>query len=79
MQDLTHDKYKFLADLGIKAENLGCYRAGEWVGNGAISTSVNPSNNKQIASTKMASVEDYNSCIKAMEEERVRWAKLPTP
>lgn len=65
--------------MDIKAENLGCYRAGEWVGNGAVSTSVSPHTNKPIASTKMASVDDYNSCIKAMEDERLRWAKLPAP
>ena len=27
----------------------------------------------------MASLDDYNACIEAMQEEKVRWAKLPGP
>ena len=68
-----------MVELGISKDNLGCYRAGEWVGNGAVSTSTSPHTNKAVASTRMASLDDYGECIKAMQAERVRWAKLPAP
>jgi aldehyde dehydrogenase family 7 protein A1 len=65
-QELSHANYPFLAELGIKADNAGSYKRGEWVGNGPTFTCVNPHDNKPIARVKMGSSEDYEDCIKAM-------------
>jgi len=40
---------------------------------------VNPATNKPIAKIRMGSLADYESCVKAMESEKVRWAKTPAP
>ena len=63
---LTFHEYPFLKELGLAEENFGCYRNGEWVGDGPWFTSHNPYNNKPIAKIKMASVENYEECIKGM-------------
>jgi len=60
MEGLTHTNYGFLAELGIDADNMGCYTNGKWVGSGNSTTSINPHNNKQIANVRLASVEDYH-------------------
>ena len=45
-QDLTYDNYPFLKEVGIQKENLGCYYAGTWVGDGDILIAVSPHDNK---------------------------------
>jgi aldehyde dehydrogenase family 7 protein A1 len=61
---LTFKDYPFLAELGLTESNLGCYRNGEWVGaDGGQSVSINPHNQKQIASTTLASLSNYEECI----------------
>lgn len=78
--NLTYSQYPFLAELGLKENNLGCYRNGEWVAsNGGEVTSINPHNNKPIATTQLASLQNYEECIKAAQSEKARWAKLPAP
>lgn len=44
MLGLAFSKYPFLAELGIKAENLGALYNGEWQANNSITTltSYNP-------------------------------------
>ena len=76
---LTYNDYPFLKELGLEEVNNGVYRGGEWVGNGPEFTSVSPHNNKPLAKIKMGSVEDYESCIKAMESEKERWMMTPAP
>ena len=71
--DLAFNKYSFLADLGLSALNMGCYRRGEWVGRGDEQVSLNPHNNERVAVTKCASTADYQDCIQAMAEERKTW------
>jgi len=56
---LNFSKYAFLRELGLSETNNGCYRRGEWVGNGQSYTSVNPHNNEKIAEIKCASLSDY--------------------
>ena len=73
------ERYGFLGKLGITDMNKGCYRNGEWVGNGKEYTSLNPNDNTETARIKMASLEDYESCMSAMESEKVRWAETPAP
>jgi len=65
--------------LGLTETNLGVYRDGTWSGSGEEVLSINPATNKPIARIKMGSKTDYESCIKAMEGEKVRWAKTPAP
>lgn len=68
-----------MRELGLAETNFGCYRKGEWVGHGEEVLAVNPHNNQPIARVKLASEKDYEDCVKAMELERVRWAKTPAP
>lgn len=80
MESLTYSEYPFLAEMGVLESNNGCYRDGEWVSNGGGEiTAISPHTNKPIARTKLASVDDYNYCIKQMQKEKARWAKLPAP
>jgi len=67
--DLTYKDYPFLNELGLKEENFGVYN-GEWFGSGPIITSTNPSTGKPIARIKGASLEDYEACIKKMNEAK---------
>lgn len=59
--------------------NNSCYRNGEWVANGEEYTCVNPHNNKPIAKVRLASAQDYEDTIKAMEAEKDRWMLTPAP
>lgn len=66
-QELTFSKYAFLKELGLEEENLGCYSDGKWLSSGGEQqVSVNPHDNKAIANTKMASLDDYEATIKGM-------------
>lgn len=47
--------------------------------NGEEFIQVNPHNNKAIAKTKLASIEDYEACIQAMKSEQARWMTTPAP
>jgi aldehyde dehydrogenase family 7 protein A1 len=76
---LTFNDYPFLKELGLSETNNGCYRNGEWVGSGSEYVSVNPHNNKPIAKIMLASNQDYEDCVKAMEAEKVKWFKTPGP
>jgi acyl-CoA reductase-like NAD-dependent aldehyde dehydrogenase len=82
MQEIQtqQEQYPWLKDLELGAENQGCYRDGEWkaTGGGEV-TSINPHNNKPIGKTFLASVDDYDKCVKAMQTEKARWFKLPAP
>jgi hypothetical protein len=71
MQGFTNTNYGFLKDLGIEAENFGCYKDGTYVGNGNEHISVNPTTNKPIAKIHLSSVQDYADCIEAMKKEKV--------
>ena len=77
--ELTFSQYPFLKELGLKEVNLGCYCDGRWSGSGGEVVSVNPHDNKPIAVVKLASAQEYEECVRAMERERVRWAKTPGP
>jgi aldehyde dehydrogenase family 7 member A1 len=76
---LTYNKYPFLKELGLSEVNNGCYRRGEFVGEGPEIVSYNPHTNEPIAIVKTATVKQYNECVVSMEEERVRWTSTPAP
>lgn len=44
--EFERDDYRFLEELGLAPENLGCYGGGVWRANGPTVTSINPSDNK---------------------------------
>lgn len=55
----TFSSYPFLKELGLSETSKGCYRRGEWVGNGQTFVTVNPSTNESIATIQCASEADY--------------------
>ena len=69
MLGLAFSKYPFLAELGIKAENVGALYNGEWQANNSPTTltSYNPTTEEPIASCKGASLEDYEKALSAMQ------------
>ena len=78
--ELTFENYPFLKELGLTADNLGCYTNGTWKSTGGEDhISISPHTNKGIAKTAMASLEDYEATITAMKGEKVQWMKLPAP
>lgn len=78
-EELSYSKYPFLKELGIEAENFGAYFNGKWQGNGEVLKSVNPSTEEVIATTRGASVEEYEEAIKSMVSARAEWAAVPMP
>jgi aldehyde dehydrogenase family 7 protein A1 len=78
-KNLTFSNYPFLAELGLKETNLGCFNGKAWVGSGKETESVNPSTNKVIAKVKMATEEEYEQCIQSMEAIKEKWAEFPMP
>ena len=67
-QKLTFDQHPFLARLGLEEENMGCWNGKEWVGNGDMYTSMNPSTGEPVARIKFGNSADYNDCINNMHE-----------
>jgi len=77
--NLTFSEFPFLKELGLSETNNGVYRRSVWGGSGEEYTSINPHNNKPIAKIRLGTEEEYEDCIKAMEEEKVAWMKTPAP
>jgi aldehyde dehydrogenase family 7 protein A1 len=79
-QSFTYSDYPFLKELGLQErDNPGVYFGGNWQGSGETIVSYNPSNNKPIASVKTASMEEFNNCLKAMQEAKIIWRNMPAP
>jgi aldehyde dehydrogenase family 7 protein A1 len=51
-EELEFSQHKFLAELGIEAENLGVFNGEKWVGSGPVITTYNPSTGRPIARVK---------------------------
>ena len=79
VESLTFGQYPFLKELGLGETNFGAYFDVKWTGSGDEVVSINPATNKPIARIRMGSMADYESCVKAMEAEKLRWAKTPAP
>jgi aldehyde dehydrogenase family 7 protein A1 len=75
---LTFDKYPFLKELGLAAENQGVFN-GKWSGSGDWFTSVNPATNEPIARVRGGTVAEYQACIAAMDAAKPAWAAMPAP
>jgi aldehyde dehydrogenase family 7 protein A1 len=65
---LAFDKYPFLARLGLKEDNLGCFNGKDWVGHGSTYTSKAPATGESLARVKFGDANDYESCLTNMEE-----------
>lgn len=76
--DFTLGDYPFLAELGIEAENPGCYN-GSWGGSGTPLVSYNPATGKPIASVIQATEEDYEGCLAAMDSAQRAFGSMPAP
>lgn len=75
---MEFDKHPFLAALGLKKENLGCFD-GEWHGSGPVITSYNPTTGEPIATVKSASPEEYEQCLATMDKVQSAWQTTPAP
>lgn len=76
---LTYSKYPFLANLGLKELNPGCYDGSTWFGSGPKVTSFNPNTGEPLAEIHTASREEYETCMAAMIAVQRRWAETPAP
>eukprot|EP00761_Pharyngomonas_kirbyi_P011289 gb/GECH01011314.1/.p1 GENE.gb/GECH01011314.1/~~gb/GECH01011314.1/.p1 ORF type:complete len:514 (+),score=114.46 gb/GECH01011314.1/:1-1542(+) len=80
MSELTYSKYPFLKELGLEENNHGVYfGGGKWGGKGSKVTSYNPSNNEPIAQVQTCTPEEYEECLKNMQEAKKTWANTPAP
>uniref|UniRef100_A0A2N9HDG0 aldehyde dehydrogenase (NAD(+)) n=1 Tax=Fagus sylvatica TaxID=28930 RepID=A0A2N9HDG0_FAGSY len=75
----TKKEYEFLAEIGVGPENLGGYVNGKWKASGPVISTVNPSNNQEIAKVTEASIEDYEEGIHACNEAVKKWKSIPAP
>lgn len=75
---MTYSKYPFLAELGLKEENDGCYD-GAWKGSGPTITSYNPTTGEPIARVRQATTDEYEGCIDAMTAAQEAWQLMPAP
>ncbi|XP_058963307.1 alpha-aminoadipic semialdehyde dehydrogenase-like isoform X1 [Pocillopora verrucosa] len=75
---IEEEKYAWLKDLGLKAENDGVYN-GSWGARGETVTSVCPSNGRPIARVRQGSLEDYNDSVKLAKDAWKSWAMTPAP
>ena len=74
-------KHPFLQDLGLAPENMGALYDGKWqtTDSTATLTSYNPTTEEAIASTKAASLKDYEKAMAAMQEANKEWRSVPMP
>ena len=76
---LTFSKYPFLANLGLKDLNSGCYNGSKWFGSGKKIRTFNPSTGEAIAEIQCATTEEYEVCMQSMIAVQRRWAETPGP
>ncbi|XP_031563768.1 alpha-aminoadipic semialdehyde dehydrogenase-like [Actinia tenebrosa] len=75
---INKEKYSFIKDLGLKADNDGVFN-GSWGATGEVIASYCPSNNQPIARVRQGSLEDYNNCVKTAKEAWKEWALVTAP
>lgn len=57
----------------------GVYYDGKWCGSGELLTSYNPTTGKPIARVRQATGDEYEACLKAMEEGKKAWQEVSRP
>ncbi|BFG39591.1 hypothetical protein CerSpe_258650 [Prunus speciosa] len=72
-------EYEFLSEIGLGPENPGGFINGKWKASGPVISTVNPSNNQQIAKVTEVSIEDYEEGLRACNEAANTWKSLPAP
>ncbi|XP_034224358.1 aldehyde dehydrogenase family 7 member A1 isoform X2 [Prunus dulcis] len=72
-------EYEFLSEIGLGPENPGGFINGKWKASGPVISTVNPSNNQQIAKVTEVSIEDYEEGLRACNEAAKTWKSLPAP
>jgi len=76
----SYADYDFLPRLGIQEENNpGICIGGEWKGSGAVVESVNPSDNKPIASIVTPTLDEYEQSMKLVKIAEEEWRMKPAP
>jgi aldehyde dehydrogenase family 7 protein A1 len=79
---LTYDKYPFLKELGIEAENNpGSYFNGKWHHGKQIVESINPATNEPIATVSISNAEQYHALTSNPDYEKAKkaWGHMPAP
>ena len=76
---LSFNSYPFLSALGLEETNPGCYHSGKWMAGSESLLSYNPHNNAPTARVNLATNDQYEDCIRAMESERDKWMLTPAP
>ena len=76
---ITYSKYPFLASLGLKEINHGCYNGSKWFGSGKMIQTYNPSTGEPIAEIQCGTKEEYEVCVQSMIAAQNRWASTPAP
>ncbi|KAK2156045.1 hypothetical protein LSH36_223g03008 [Paralvinella palmiformis] len=71
-------KYAWLKQLGLEVDNPGAFW-GSWGGNGEVTTSYCPANNKPIARVTQGDEGDLEMCIYNGKAAWDVWADLPAP
>ncbi|CAK4183144.1 unnamed protein product [Aphanomyces euteiches] len=75
-ESFTTPQYGFLKDLSLDEDNLGVF-CGEWFGNGAIITVINPATNETIATVRSGTRDDYMHVVYGMDQAKVEWERVP--
>jgi aldehyde dehydrogenase family 7 protein A1 len=76
---LTYSKYPFLANLGLREVNHGCYNGSKWFGSGKKIQTYNPNTGEPLAEIQCGTPEEYEICVQAMISVQKRWAATPAP
>jgi len=75
---IEDQKYAWLKDLGLSAENKGVFD-GTWRGSGPVIESNCPANNQPIAKVVQGTVDDYNKAVESCRAAYDVWCEVPAP
>lgn len=70
---------QWLKELEIEEVNAGVFFGDKWGGSGPVITSYNPATGEKIATVAGATPEEYEQCIRNMDNAQRAWAKVPAP
>lgn len=68
-----------MKELGLSADNLGCYNGSDFFANGEWITTLNPATGKPIARVKEANMDDYKATLTQMKKSELAWKNTPMP
>lgn len=70
----------FLEELGISGSNKGAAIGGKWLDtSGRTLSSFSPADGKEIAKVTLASLDDYQTVVKAAKDAFKEWRLVPAP